>query len=65
MPVGTPPAPETVAVNVTFIPTPGVADEAVSTVALATGTGAGTTVKEREAVAVAGVLSASAGTPGP
>lgn len=60
MPVGTPPAPETVAVNVTVSPNPGDAVDAVSSVVLATGMGGGATVKEKEAVVVAGVLSASA-----
>ena len=58
MPVGTPPLPETVAVNVTFIPVPTCGAEEVSVVELATG--APTMVSEKAAVAVAGVLCESA-----
>jgi hypothetical protein len=56
--VGTPPLPETVAVKVTLIPVPTVAEEEVSVVELATG--APITVREKEATAVAGGLSESA-----
>jgi hypothetical protein len=45
-------------VNVTLIPVPTCGEDEVSVVELATG--APTTVKEKEAVAVAGVLSESA-----
>jgi hypothetical protein len=58
-PAGTPPAPETVAVKVTVIPVSTVAEEEVSVVVVLA-TGGGATVKERRAVAVAGVLSESA-----
>ncbi len=58
MPAGTPPLPETVALNVTFMPVPTCGEDVLSVVALATG--APTTVNEKEAVAVAGGLSESA-----
>ena len=57
MPVGTPPLPEAVAVKVTLIPVPTVAEDEVSVVELAT---FAAIVKEKEATAVAGMLSESA-----